>query len=135
MSGTVRAASVRSIQIMSVSAAVVLMGYVVGGIADADLGSVTVTIRIAVLVAAALVAVLTFQAWSHASTSHSLSAMIVGLLGGASLASAVTTATGHELYGSGPMALVGTLAVVAAVTIAQIGQTRSTSGTTRGHDR
>jgi hypothetical protein len=50
--------------------------------------------------------------------------MILGLLGGASLASTITTATSDELYGSKPMALVGTVAVVAAVTIAQIGQTR-----------
>jgi peptidoglycan/LPS O-acetylase OafA/YrhL len=109
---------------MSVAAAVVLVAYVVGGIADADLGSSAATVRIVVLAAAAVVAVVAFQSFSHDSTPHTISAMIVALLGGACLASAVTTGKGHDLYGSTPMAFVGTLAVVAAVTIAQIGQTR-----------
>ena len=121
--------SVRGIRIMSVAAAVVLVVYVIGGVADADLGSSASVARIVVLVAAAVVAVVAFQSFSHGSTPHTLSAMIVALLGGASLASTVSTAKGEELYGSAPMALVGTLAVVAAVTIAQIGQTRSKVGT------
>jgi peptidoglycan/LPS O-acetylase OafA/YrhL len=117
--------NVRGIRIMSAAATVVLVAYVVGAIADADLGSSAGFVRIGVLVAAVVVAVIAFQAWSHHNTPHTLSAMIVGLLGGACLASTITTATGDDLYGSGPMALVGTLAVVAAVTIGQIGQTRS----------
>jgi hypothetical protein len=110
---------------MSVAGAVVLGAYVVGGLAHVDLGGALGLVKIVVLVAAVLVAALAFQAWSHDSDAHSLSAMVISLLGGASLASAVTTATGDDLYGSGPMALVGTVAVVAAVTVAQIGQTRS----------
>lgn len=117
--------SVTGIRVMSVAGAVVLAAYVVGGIAGVDLGSARGLVKIAVLVAAVLVAALAFQGWSHDSSPHSLSAMAVSLLGGASLASTITTATGDDLYGSAPMALVGTVAVVAAVTIAQIGQTRS----------
>jgi peptidoglycan/LPS O-acetylase OafA/YrhL len=117
--------NVLGIKIMSVAAAVVLVAYVVGGLADADLGSSAGIVRIVVVIAAVLVAIVTYQHWSHGSTPHTLSAMIVGLLGGASLASAVSTATGHDLYGSQPMALVGTVAVVAAVTIGQIGHTRT----------
>jgi hypothetical protein len=116
---------VLGIKIMSVAAAVVLVAYVVGGVADADLGSSATLVRVLVVVAAVVVAIATFQAFSHHATPHTISAMIVGLLGGASLASTVTTAKGHDLYGSEPMALVGTVAVVAAVTIAQIGQTRT----------
>lgn len=110
---------------MSVAAAIVLVAYVVGGIAGADLGDAAGAVKIAVVVAAVVVAVIAFQSWSHGSTPHTLSAMVVGLLGGASLASAVSTATGDKLYGSAPMALVGTMAVVAAVTITQIGQSRT----------
>jgi hypothetical protein len=117
--------SVNGIRLMSVAGTVVLGAYVIGGLAGVDLGSALGFVKIAVLVAAVLVAALAFQGWSHDSNPHSLSAMVVSLLGGASLASTVTTATGDDLYGSGPMALVGTVAVIAAVTIAQIGQTRS----------
>ena len=110
---------------MSLAGVVVLAAYVVGGLVGADLGSALGFVKIALVVAAVLVAALAFQSWSHDSNPHSLSAMVVALLGGASLASTVTTATGDDLYGSDPMALVGTVAVVAAVTISQIGQTRS----------
>jgi hypothetical protein len=120
--------SVQGIRIMSVAAAVVLAVYVIAGIAGADLGSARGLVKIAVVVAAVVVAALAFQGWSHHSTPHTLSAMVVALLGGASLASTVTTARGDDLYGSDPMALVGTVAVVAAVTIVQIGQTRSKDG-------
>lgn len=116
---------VQGIRIMSIAAAVVLAAYVVGGVAGVDLGGARGLVKVAVLVAAVVVAGLAFQGWSHHGTPHTLSAMVVALLGGASLASTVTTARGADLYGSDPMALVGTLAVVAAVTIAQIGQTRS----------
>ncbi len=120
--------SVQGIRIMSVAAAVVLAAYVIAGIAGADLGSARGLVKIAVVVAAVVVAALSFQGWSHHNTPHTLSAMVVALLGGASLASTVTTARGDDLYGSDPMALVGTVAVVAAVTIVQIGQTRSKDG-------
>lgn len=115
--------TVQGIRVMSVAGAVVLAAYVVGGLAGVDLGSALTYVKIVVVVAAIVVAGLAFQGWSHTSTAHALSAMVVALLGGASLASTVSTATGDDLYGSDPMALVGTLAVVAAVTIAQIGQT------------
>ena len=117
--------NVRGIRIMSVAGAVVLAAYVVGGLLGVDLGSALGLVKIVVVIAAVVVAALAFQGWSHTNDTHSLSAMIVALLGGASLASTVSTATGDDLYGSDPMALVGTVAVVAAVTIAQIGQTRS----------
>lgn len=120
---------------MSVAAAVVLIAYVAVAIAEADLGSSATIARIVVLAAAAVVAIVAFQAWSHGSTVHTLSAAILGLLGGASLASTVTTATKGDLYGSEPMALVGTLAVVAAVTVAQIGQTRTTQSPAKGSTR
>jgi hypothetical protein len=123
--------NVRGIRIMSVAAAVVLAAYVVGGLAGVDLGSARGLVKIAVVVAAVVVAALAFQAWSHASDAHSLSAMAVALLGGASLASTISTATGPDLYGSDPMALVGTVVVVAAVTIAQVGQTRSHTSSDR----
>jgi hypothetical protein len=121
--------NVQGIRVMSGAAAVVLVAYVVGGIADADLGSSAGLARIVVLVASAIVAIVAFQSWSHGSTAHTLSAMVLGLLGGASLASTVTTAAKGDLYGSEPMALVGTLAVVAAVSVAQIGQTRTNAST------
>ncbi|MET0931230.1 MAG: hypothetical protein ABWX74_17045 [Aeromicrobium sp.] len=117
--------TVRGIRIMSVAAAVVLIAYVVTALAGADLGSSAALARIAVLAAAAVVAIVAYQGWSHGNTAHTLSAMVLGLLGGATLASTVTTAATGDLYGSDPMALVGTIAVVAAVTIAQIGQTRT----------
>jgi hypothetical protein len=126
---------VLGIKIMSVAAAVVLVAYVVGGVADADFGSSAGLVRILVVVAAVVVAIVTYQAWSHGSTPHTISAMVVGLLGGASLASAVSTAIDHDLYGSEAMALVGTVAVVAAVTIAQIGQTRTKTSPQKEGDR
>lgn len=119
--------NVQGIRTMSVAAAVVLAAYVVGGLLDADLGSALGFVKIGVVVAAVVVAGLAFQSWSHDSSPHTLSAMIVSLLGGASTASTISTARGDDLYGSDPMALIGTLAVVAAVTIAQIGQTRSST--------
>jgi hypothetical protein len=116
---------VLGIRIVSLAAAVVLVAYVVASVADADLGGSATAVRVVVLAAAAVVAVVGFQSWSHRSTPHTLSAMVIGLLGGASLASSITTSSGDALYGSEPMALVGTLAIVAAATIAQIGQTRT----------
>lgn len=110
---------------MSVAAAIVLIAYVIGALADADLGSSAGFARILVIVAAVVVAIVAYSTWSHGNTPHTLSAMVLGLLGGASLASSVSTAKGDALYGSEPMALVGTLAIVAAVTVAQIGQTRT----------
>ena len=119
--------NVQRIRVMSVAAAVVLIAYVAAAIVDADLGSSVSLVRIAVLVAAAVVAIIAYATWSHGNTVHTLSAMVLGLLGGASLASTVTTAAAGDLYGSDPMALVGTLAIVAAVTVAQIGQTQHRS--------
>lgn len=121
--------NVQGIRVMSAAAAVVLVAYVVAELAHADLGSSAGAVRIAVLVAAAIVAVLAFQSFSHGSTTHTVSAMVLGLLGGASLASTVATAAKGDVYGSAPMALVGTLAVVAAVTVAQIGQSVAKAGT------
>lgn len=119
--------NVQRIRVMSVAAAVVLIAYVLTTIAGVDLGSSTSLARIVVLIAAAVVAIIAYATWSHGNTRHTLSAMVLGLLGGASLASTVTTASAGDLYGSDPMALVGTLAIVAAVTVAQIGQTQNRS--------
>lgn len=112
----------RGTTVMSLAAALVIAGYVVGDVADVDLGSSAVLARVVVLAAAAVVAVIAFQTFSHASTPHTVSAMVCGLLGGACVASSVTTATGGHLHGSAPMALVGTVAVVAAVTITHVGR-------------
>ena len=117
--------SVLGIKVMSVAAAVVLIAYLLGGVAGVDLGSEAALVRLAVIAAAVIVAIVAYSTWSHGNSPHTLSAMVLGLLGGASLASAVSTATGGDLYGSEPMALVGTVAIVAAVTVAQIGQTRT----------
>ena len=119
--------NVQRIRVMSVAAAVVLIAYVLTALAGVDLRSSTSLVRIVVLVAAAVVAVIAYATWSHGNTIHTLSAMVLGLLGGATLASTVTTADAGALYGSDPMALVGTLAIVAAVTVAQIGQTQHRS--------
>jgi hypothetical protein len=123
--GEVAVMSVLGIRVMSVAAAIVLVAYVVIELAGADPGSSAVALRVVVLAAAVVVAAIAFQSWQHGNTLHTASAVVLGLLGGASLASTVTTAEKGELYGSDPMALVGTLAVVAAVTVAQIGQTRA----------
>ena len=116
---------VRGIMVSGVAAAVVLVAYVVDGLTGGDLGSAATAFRIVVILAAVVVAIVAFQSWSHGSTPHTISAMVLGLLGGASLASTVTTATDDGLYGSAPMALVGTVAVIASVLVAQIGRTRS----------
>lgn len=117
--------SSRGITTMSVGGAVVLAGYVLGGVADVDLGSALGGAKLLVIAAAVLVAALAFQLWSHHSAAPTLCAMALGLLGGASLASSITTARGSQLYASDTMALIGTVSVVAAVTLAQVTDTRS----------
>ena len=103
----------------------VLVAYVIGGIADADLELGGRLRAHRWWSSPRRRGDRDLQAWSHGNTPHTLSAMVLGLLGGASLGVDRPTAKGGDLYGSEPMALVGTLAIVAAVTVAQIGQTRT----------
>lgn len=114
----------RSFIVMAVAEAVVLVVYVLAQLADVDFGGAATSVKIAVVVAAAVVAVMAYQAWSHRNSLHTICAMLLGLLGGASLVSSVTTAEGNQIYGSAPMALVGTAAVVATVAVSLVAMSR-----------
>ncbi len=86
--------------------------------------------RILVVAAAAAVAFVVYHAWSVAAERTPLvnAAMGAGLVGGAALASSVTTAAEGRLLGSGLLATLGVAAVVAAVVCHQIAAVkRSTS--------
>ena len=121
---------VRTFAVMGLAEVVVLVVWVVDRFTDIDLTGASVPLRIAVAVAAAVVAVLAYHAWSHRNTVHTICAMLLALLGGAAVVSAVSTAGTDEIYGSGSMALVGTIGIVAAVAVSQIALTRS-EGTSR----
>lgn len=108
---------------MMIAEVVAVVVYVVDR-TDIDVSDWTTGLRIALVAAAALVAIATYATWSHRNTVHTLCAMLLGLLGGAALVAAVSTGGGDEVYGSGPMALVGTLAIVAAVVVSQIASSR-----------
>ncbi|NRQ48771.1 hypothetical protein [Aeromicrobium stalagmiti] len=114
----------RTFVVTGVAEGVVVAIYVLDRFADLDLGSIATILRIVLVVAAAVVAVVAYHAWSQRSSVHTICAMLLGLLGGASLVSAVSTAKGDEVYGSGAMALVGTVAVMLAVVVGQIAATR-----------
>lgn len=114
----------RSVIVMAVAEGVVLLAYVLAQLAEVDFGSAATAVRVAVIAAAAVVAIVAYQTWSHHSSLHTICAMLLSLLGGASLVSSVTTAAGNEIYGSAPMALVGTAAVVAAVAVTLVGMSR-----------
>lgn len=114
----------RNFIVMAVAEAVVLVVYILAQLAEVDFGSSATVVQVVVVVAAAVVAVLAYQAWSHRSSLHTICAMLLGLLGGASLVSSVTTAKGDDIYGSAPMALVGTVAVVAAVAVTLVAMSR-----------
>lgn len=109
-----------------IAEAVVVLVYVIDSVRTAgELADWTTGLRIALVVAALVVAVITYAAWSHRNTVHTICAMLLGLLGGAALVAAVSTGGSGEVYGSAPMALVGTLATVAAVVVSQIAMSRS----------
>lgn len=114
----------RNFIVMAVAEAVVLVVYILAQLAEVDFGSAATAVKVVVMGAAAVVAVLAYQAWSHQNSLHTICAMLLGLLGGASLFSSVTTAKGNEIYGSAPMALVGTAAVVAAVAVTLVAMSR-----------
>lgn len=114
----------RSFMLMMVAEAVALVVYVLAQLAEVDFGSAATAVRIVVVVAAAVVAIVAYQAWSHRNTLHSICAMLLGLVGGASLVSAVSTAEGDDIYGSSAMALIGTAAIVATVAVTLVGNSR-----------
>ncbi len=114
----------RSFMIMAVAEGVALAVYVLAQLAEIDFGSAAIAAQIAVVVAAAVVAIVAFQAWSHRNTPHTICAMLLGLIGGASLVSSVFTSQGDDIYGSAPMALLGTMALVATVAVTIVGASR-----------
>lgn len=107
--------------VLGVAEAVVLVAYVLAELTEVDVSPVSGLMRIVLAVSAALVAGGSYHAWSAAPTTRSLCAMILGLLGGASLVSAVVSATDGHVYGNAGMAVIGTVAVVASVAVTQIG--------------
>lgn len=109
---------------MAVAEVVVLLVFVLAQLAEVDFGSAATMVKILLVVAAGTVAVIAYQAWSHSSTLHTICAMLLGLVGGASLVSSVTTAKGDDIYGSAPMALVGTAAIVATVAVTLVAKSR-----------
>ncbi|TGN30818.1 hypothetical protein [Aeromicrobium chenweiae] len=116
----------RAMAALVIAEAVVVLVYVIDSVRTAgELADWTTGLRIALVVAALVVAVITYAAWSHRNTVHTICAMLLGLLGGAALVAAVSTGGSGEVYGSAPMALVGTLATVAAVVVSQIAMSRS----------
>lgn len=106
------------------AAVVVLVMYVLGQMAELDFGSAATAAQILTVIAAGIVAVMAYNRWSHRNTLHTICAMLLGLLGGASLVSSVTTAKGDAIYGSAAMALVGTAAVLASVAVTLVANSR-----------
>lgn len=107
--------------VLGVAEAIVLVSCVLDLYTSTDLSSVAVLLRVLVAVAAVVVAGVVYHRWSQAPTPHSIAAMVLGLLGGASLVSAVATASDGHVFGSDAMALVGTVALAAAVAVTQVG--------------
>lgn len=79
-------------------------------------GSVPV-VRAVLLVAAVIIAGICYQTWSTnpPRTALVVSAAVVSLVGGAAFASAVTSADHGEVLASGPISLVGVVALLFAV--------------------
>lgn len=87
-----------------------------------------VPLRLLLVVAAFAVAVAVYVAWSRVAAPDRTTLVHVaaagGLLGGAAVASAVTTADAGRLLGSTPLATFGTIAIVVAVVAHQIAAAR-----------
>lgn len=113
--------NVQRFAMLGVAEAIVLVACVLDLYTSADLSSAAVLLRVLVALAAVVVAGVTYHRWSQGATRHTTASMVLGLLGGASLVSSVATASGDRVFGSDPMALVGTVAIVAAVAITQVG--------------
>ncbi|MCW2800097.1 MAG: hypothetical protein JWQ70_1569, partial [Aeromicrobium sp.] len=68
---------------------VIVATYVLDRFTDADLSSASALLKVLLVVGAALIAGSSYHSWSAAPTSASLLATLLGLLGGAALASTV----------------------------------------------
>ncbi|MCW2830940.1 MAG: hypothetical protein JWP31_1632 [Aeromicrobium sp.] len=110
---------------MSVCEVYVVAIYVLVRFADTDLGSSAGVWRVLLVVAAACVAGVSYHLWSTGPTTRTTCAMVLGLLGGAALASTVISADDERIYSSAALAAVGTAGVVAAVVITQISHART----------
>lgn len=110
---------------LGVGELVIVGTYVLVQFTDADLSSASTVLKVLLVAGAVLIAGSSYQSWSAAPTSVSLLAMLLGLLGGATLASTVVSAHEAEVYASGSMAAIGTFGLVASVAFAQIGLARS----------
>lgn len=105
---------------LAVSEMYVLAVYVLARFTDTDLTSISGVLRVLLVAAAALVAVVAYQAWSKGPTTQTTCAMVTGLLGGAALASTVVSAAEEQIYSSATLAALGTAGVVVTVAIAQV---------------
>ncbi len=77
--------------------------------------------RVLVVALAVVIAAVCFQVWSTRERTPLVNAAAgASLLGGAAVASAVTTATDGDLFGSGPLSTLGVAALVAAVVCHQL---------------
>jgi uncharacterized protein involved in response to NO len=104
---------------------VIVGTYVIDRFTDVDLSSGSrSTLKVLLVVGAALIAGSAYQAWSASPTSVNLLATLLALLGGAALASTVVTANDVQIYRSGTMATLGTIGLVVAVAFAQVGLAR-----------
>ena len=110
---------------LGVGELVIVATYVFDRFTDADLSSASTLLKVLLIVGAVLIAGSSYHSWSAAPTSASLLAMLFGLLGGATLASAVVSAKDGQVYANATMATIGTVGLVASVAFAQIGLARS----------
>ncbi|KQY56090.1 hypothetical protein ASD11_16635 [Aeromicrobium sp. Root495] len=106
------------IKVAAVALAVVVAVWILDRLADVEWpeGAVPV-VRAVLLVAAVAIAGIAYQTWSTnpPRTPLVVSSMIVSLVGGAAFASAVTSAPSGEVLTSGPLPVVGVVALVFAV--------------------
>lgn len=86
--------------------------------------------RVIVVVAAVVVAGICYQAWATATAEQRTplvhAAAGASLIGGAAIASAVTTAEAGRIFGTSALATLGTAALVAAVVCHQMSAARRT---------
>jgi peptidoglycan/LPS O-acetylase OafA/YrhL len=114
--------------VLGVAEAIVLITCVLDLYTSTDLSSVAVLLRVLVAVAAVVVAVVAYHRWSVTPTRHTTASMVLGLLGGASLVSAVASASDGHVFGSDAMALIGAVTLVAAVAVTQVGLAQEAVG-------
>jgi peptidoglycan/LPS O-acetylase OafA/YrhL len=105
---------------------VIVGTYVIDRFTDVDLSTdARSTLKVLLIVGAVLIAGSAYRTWSGAPTSVNLLATLLGLMGGATLASTVVTANDVQIYRSGVLATLGTIGLVAAVAFAQVGLART----------